>query len=68
MSADDIIDDKEAAKLFGISVDTLKHHCMKSYVCPTGKVDVRSAGPVVVGRKRRWLRTNILNLLACPVT
>lgn len=67
MSAADIIGDKEAAELFGMAVDTLKHHCMKAYKCPSGRVDVRLACPVVVGRKRRWCRANILQLLNCPV-
>ena len=63
----DIIGDAEAAKLFGLAVVTLKHHCMAKYVCPPGKVDVRHAYPVIVGRKRRWNRQRILELLNCPV-
>lgn len=67
MTAADFIGDAEAAKLFGISKETLKHHCMKSYVCPKGKIDVRLACPVIVGKKRRWNRQNIFQLLNCPV-
>lgn len=67
MNAETIIGDKEAARLFGISVVTLRHHVMKSYVCPSGKIDVRKAGPVIVGRVRRWNRDNIIALLNCPV-
>lgn len=67
MTAEDFIGDKEAAKIFGMAVDTLKHHCMKSYVCPSGRIDVRKACPVIVGRKRRWNRNNIFSLLNCPV-
>ena len=63
MTAEDFIGDKEAAAIFGMAVDTLKHHCMKSHVCRAGSVDVRLACPVVVGRKRRWNRNNIFNLL-----
>ena len=66
MQASDFIDDKEASALFGISVTTLRHHCMKSYTCPKGKVDVRNALPVVVGRKRHWNRNRILELLNTP--
>ena len=63
MTADDFIGDAEAARLFGISRNTLKHHCMKAYVCPSGRVDVRKACPVIVGRARRWNRNNIFDLL-----
>jgi len=63
MKPSDVIGDDEAAVLFGISVETLKHHCMASHVCRAGTVDVRNAFPVIVGRKRRWIRENILNLL-----
>ena len=66
MQACDFIGDEEAAKLFGLSQNTLRHHCMKSYVCPKGKVDVRNALPVVVGRSRRWNRNRILELLNTP--
>lgn len=67
MTASDIIGDKEAARLFGIKLITLRQHCMKSYVCPKGKIDVRLACPVIVGKKRRWNRQNIFQLLNCPV-
>lgn len=67
MTADEIIGDAEAAKLFGMAVDTLRHHCMKTFVCKRGTVDVRNACPVIVGRKRRWIRANVLALLNCPV-
>lgn len=63
----EVIGDREAAKLFGISVDTLKHHCMAAHVCRKGTIDVRLASPVIVGRKRRWIRANIIQLLNCPV-
>jgi len=66
MQASDFIGDKEAAKLFGLSQNTLRHHCMKSFKCPAGKVDVRNALPVVVGRKRRWNRNRIFELLNTP--
>ena len=66
MKASDFITDEEAAELFGISVPTLRHHCMKSFVCPKGKVDVRHALPVVVGRCRRWNKQRILDLLNTP--
>lgn len=64
---DDIIGDKEAAELFGISVNTLRHHCMESHKVRKGRVDVRAACPVIVGRVRRWSKRNILQLLNCPV-
>lgn len=67
MKASDFITDREAADLFGISVQTLRHHCMRSFVCPNGKVDVRHAMPVVVGRFRRWNRQRIIDLLNAPV-
>lgn len=67
MKASDFITDKEAAVLFGISVQTLRHHCMKSFACPKGKVDVRNAMPVVVGRFRRWNKQRIIDLLNAPV-
>lgn len=67
VTASDIIGDKEAASLFGISLVTLRHHVMKKYVCPAGKIDVRKACPVIVGRVRRWNRKNIIALLNCPV-
>ena len=63
MTADDFIGDAEAAALFGISRNTLRHHCMRSFVCRPGTVDVRLACPVVVGRKRRWNRNYIIDLL-----
>lgn len=63
MTADDFIGDAEAAKIFGIAKDTLKHHCMKSHVCRAGSVDIRLARPVIVGRKRLWNRNAIFNLL-----
>jgi len=67
MKASDFITDREAADLFGISVQTLRHHCMKSFACPKGKVDVRHAMPVVVGRFRRWNKQRIIDLLNAPV-
>ena len=67
MKASDFITDREAADLFGISVQTLRHHCMRSFVCQKGKVDVRHAMPVVVGRFRRWNRQRIIDLLNAPV-
>ena len=66
MNASDFIGDKEAAELFGLSVSTLRHHCMEAFECPKGKVDVRHALPVVVGRKRHWNRNRILELLNTP--
>lgn len=66
MKASDFLTDKEAAALFGISVTTLRHHCMKSFVCPKGKVDVRNAMPVVCGRRRVWNRQRIVDLLNTP--
>ena len=64
MSAPEIIGDREAAQLFGLSRVALRQHCMASYVCPRGKVDVRHARPVVVGRSRRWRRAAIIDLLS----
>lgn len=66
MKASDFITDKEAAELFGLGIQTLRHHCMKSFVCPKGKVDVRNALPVVVGRRRLWNRQRIIDLLNTP--
>ena len=66
MKASDFITDKDAAELFGISVQTLRHHCMKSFDCPKGKVDVRHALPVIVGRRRVWNRQRIIELLNTP--
>ena len=66
MKASDFITDKEAAELFGPAIQTLRHHCMKSFVCPKGKVDVRNALPVVVGRRRLWNRQRIIDLLNTP--
>ena len=66
MTAEDFIDDAEAAKLFGISRATLRHHCMKSYVCPIGKIDIRKAFPVIAGRRRVWNRNAIYALLCYP--
>ena len=63
MTAEDFIGDKEAAAIFGMAVSTLRIHCMKSHVCRKGTVDVRLACPVVVGKKRRWNRNNIFDLL-----
>ena len=63
-AAEEVIGDGEAAKLFGISRVALRQHCMASYTCPRGKVDVRKACPVVVGRCRRWRRSAILELLS----
>ena len=68
MTPADVIGDREAAELFGIAESTLKRHCMADFVCPSGKVDVRHAFPVIVGRKRRWNRQRILELLDCPLT
>lgn len=67
MDAGDIIGDREAAQILGISEATLRRHCMKSFVCRPGTVDVRHAFPVVVGRKRRWLRSRVMDLISCPV-
>ena len=63
MTADDFIGDEEAAALFGISRNTLRHHCMRSFVCRPGTIDVRLACPVVVGRKRRWFKPHIFALM-----
>lgn len=63
MTAEDFIGDKEAAAIFGMAVDTLKHHCMESFVCRPGTIDVRLACPVVVGRKRRWFKPHIFALM-----
>lgn len=60
----EVIGDAEAAELFGLSRVTLRQHCMASYVCPPGKVDVRDAHPVVVGRCRRWRRSAIMTVLS----
>lgn len=60
----EVIGDKEAAELFGLSRVALRQHCMESYVCPKGKVDVRKANPVVVGRCRRWRRSAIMVVLS----
>ncbi len=68
MKASDFITDKEAAELFGLSVQTLRHHCMASFVCPAGKVDVRHALPVVIGRSRRWNKHRIIDLINTPAT
>lgn len=65
MSAEaEVLGDREAAELFGLSRVALRQHCMASYDCPRGKVDVRRANPVVVGRCRRWRRSAILELLS----
>ena len=37
-AAAEIIGDKEAAELFGLSRVALRQHCMASYACPRGKV------------------------------
>lgn len=64
MTHDEVMGDEEAAKLFGLSRVSLRHHCMASYDCPKGKVDVRKANPVIVGRSRRWRRSAIMELLS----
>lgn len=64
MSNDEVIGDKEAAELFGLSRVALRQHCMQSYKRPSGKVDVRKANPVIVGRCRRWRRSAILEVLS----
>lgn len=64
MPCEEIIGDEEAAKLFGLSRVALRQHCMKSYTCPAGKVDIRKAHPVVVGRSRRWRKSAILEVLS----
>ena len=64
---DEIVGDDEAAKLFGLSRSALRQHCMKSHVCRPGTVDVRLALPVVVGRKRRWTVSRIVDLLTTPM-
>lgn len=66
MTADDFTDDVGAAEMFGISIVTLRHHMMESFVCPAHSVDIRKAFPVKIGRKRRWIRQNIVNLINCP--
>lgn len=60
----EVIGDGEAAELFGLSRVALRQHCMESYRCPKGKVDVRNANPVVVGRCRRWRRSAIMVVLS----
>ena len=64
MTHEEVIGDEEAAKLFGLSRVALRQHCMESYNCPTGKVDVRKANPVIVGRCRRWRRAAIMVVLS----
>ncbi len=64
MMPEDVFGDEEAAKLFGLSRVALRQHCMASYVCPAGKVDVRDANPVVVGRCRRWRRSAVMQVLS----
>lgn len=64
MKNDEIIGDEEAAKLFGLSRVALRQHCMAGYKCPKGKVDVRNANPVIVGRSRRWRRSAIMVVLS----
>lgn len=61
---EEIIGDKEAAELFGLSRVALRQHCMASYTCPPGKVDIRNAHPVVVGRSRRWRKSAIIEVLS----
>ncbi len=60
----EIIGDREAATLFGIGLSTLQHKVLADYDCPKGKVDVRKANPVIVGRCRRWRRSAILEVLS----
>jgi len=64
LTHDEVIGDKEAAVLFGLSRVALRQHCMASYECPKGKVDIRKANPVIVGRCRRWRRSAIMVLLS----
>lgn len=61
---DDVIGDEEAAKMFGLARTTLRQHCMVSFNCPKGKVDVRKANPVIVGRCRRWRKGAIMEVLS----
>lgn len=64
MKNDEIIGDEEAAKMFGLSRVALRQHCMAGYKCPKGKIDVRKANPVIVGRSRRWRRSAIMVVLS----
>jgi len=64
VTRDEIIGDREAAEMFGIGLSTLQHKVLPEYDCPKGKVDVRKANPVVVGRKRRWRKSAILEVLS----
>lgn len=64
MRPDEVMGDEGAAELFGLSRVALRQHCMASYVCPSGKVDVRKANPVIVGRCRRWRRSAIMEVLS----
>ena len=57
ITAADILNDSQVAKLLGISLDTLQRRMSKGF--KPGELDMRLAVPMVVGGMRRWLREDV---------
>ena len=61
---DEILCDKEVAKILKISVSCLRHQVERGPAKPGARVlDVRLAEPIVIAGMRRWSRNRLLALL-----
>lgn len=57
ITAADILNDSQVAKLLGISLDTLQRRVRKGF--KPGELDMLRARPMVVGGVRRWFRADV---------
>ena len=57
ITAADILNDSQVAKLLGISLDTLQKRMNKGF--KPGELDLAQARPMIVGGMRRWFRADV---------
>lgn len=57
ITAADILNDSQVAKLLDISLDTLQKRMRDGF--KTGELDLTQARPMVVGGMRRWFRADV---------
>ena len=66
ITANDILTDKDVAKMLGINYQAFQRFVRKGF--PAGSVDIMAAKPVFVGSVRRWLRADVERVLRDRIT
>lgn len=66
MKPEDIMTDKQVAKLLHLSTEVFQRKCRDGFA--EGEIDLLAAQPITLGKSRRWFREEVERVLRKKIT